>query len=217
MKISLLTALMAVVASPATGFMTSQPTFHRVASSQLQMVDVSIPYDSAARLAYDQWRAANGKGDFDASKFETFKSNYLAIESANAAAKKKARDSGKKATLKTLGPDADSSAAASSTALGLSKIPEPVVDGTYWEGEYPPSVVLGPIMSKMPSGMLGLLSLVFLSTCAYSIFQSQLLVQEPGALENGAWVKWYYVLGSFGGPLAWGTHVASWIQRKNGM
>lgn len=86
-----------------------------------------------------------------------------------------------------------------------------------WEGEYPPSKVLGPIMSKMPSGLLGMLSLVFAGACAYSIAQSGVLQQEPGAVATGAWVKWYYVLGSFGGPLAWGTHVASWIQRKNGM
>ncbi|GFH48159.1 hypothetical protein CTEN210_04635 [Chaetoceros tenuissimus] len=86
-----------------------------------------------------------------------------------------------------------------------------------WEGEYPPSKVLGPIMSKMPSGLLGLISVVCAAACAYSIAQSGALQQEPGAFENGSWVKWYYVLGSFGGPLAWGTHVASWIQRKNGM
>ena len=90
-------------------------------------------------------------------------------------------------------------------------------EDTYWEGEYPPSAVLGPIMSKMSSGMLGVLSLVFLGTCAFSIFQSEQLVQQPGAVASGEWVKWYYVLGSFGGPLAWGTHVAAWIQRKNGM
>jgi len=88
---------------------------------------------------------------------------------------------------------------------------------TYWEDEYPPSKVLGPIMSKMPSGMLGALSLVFLSALVVSISGSAALQQEPGAFENGSWVKWYYVLGSFGGPLAWGTHVAAWIQRKNGM
>lgn len=86
-----------------------------------------------------------------------------------------------------------------------------------WEGEYPPSKVLGPIMSKMPSGLLGLISLVCAGACVYSIAQSQVLIQEPGALESGNWVKWYYVLGSFGGPLAWGTHVAAWIQRRNGM
>ena len=86
-----------------------------------------------------------------------------------------------------------------------------------WEGEYPPSKVLGPIMSKMPSGLLGLISIVCAGACAVSIANSQVLIQEPGALESGNWVKWYYVLGSFGGPMAWGTHVASWIQRKNGM
>jgi hypothetical protein len=92
-----------------------------------------------------------------------------------------------------------------------------MAEDTQWEGEYPPSKVLGPLMSKMPSGMLGILSLVFLYTCATSCYQTSLLQQEPGAIANGSWVKWYYVLGSFGGPLAWGTHVACWIQRKNGM
>lgn len=92
-----------------------------------------------------------------------------------------------------------------------------MAEDTYWEGEYPPSKVLGPIMSKMPSGVLGMLSLVFLSACAYSCFQTSLLQQEPGAISSGEWVKWYYVLMGFGGPLAWGTHVAAWIQRKNGM
>jgi hypothetical protein len=86
-----------------------------------------------------------------------------------------------------------------------------------WEGEYPPSKVLGPIMSKMPSGLLGLISIACAAVCVYSIAQSGVLQQQPGAYENGSWVKWYYVLGSFGGPLAWGPHVASWIQRKNGM
>jgi len=88
---------------------------------------------------------------------------------------------------------------------------------TYWEAEYPPSKVLGPLMSKMPSGMLAALSVVFLTSLVVSISGSAALQQEPGAFENGSWVKWYYVLGSFGGPLAWGTHVAAWIQRKNGM
>lgn len=92
-----------------------------------------------------------------------------------------------------------------------------MAEDMYWEGEYPPSKVLGPIMSKMPSGVLGVLSLVFLTACAYSCFETSLLLKEPGAISSGEWVKWYYVLMGFGGPLAWGTHVASWIQRKNGM
>jgi hypothetical protein len=99
--------------------------------------------------------------------------------------------------------------ASSATALSA--------EDTYWEGEYPPSKVLGPLMSKMPSGMLGMVSLVFLGVCVYSCGQSFVLQQEPGALATGSWVKWQYILGGFGGPLAWGTHVAAWIQRKNGM
>jgi hypothetical protein len=92
-----------------------------------------------------------------------------------------------------------------------------MAEDTYWEGEYPPSKVLGPIMSKMPSTLLGVLSMVFLTTCVLSCVQSNVLQQEPGAIADGSWVKWYLVAGSFGGPLAWGTHVAAWIQRKNGM
>uniref|UniRef100_A0A7R9ZJE9 Uncharacterized protein n=1 Tax=Craspedostauros australis TaxID=1486917 RepID=A0A7R9ZJE9_9STRA len=92
-----------------------------------------------------------------------------------------------------------------------------MAEDTYWEGEYPPSSVLGPIMSKMPSATLGLLSIFFLGACGYSCFESGVLQQQPGAIADGSWVKWYYVLAGFGGPLAWGTHVAAWIQRKNGM
>jgi hypothetical protein len=106
-------------------------------------------------------------------------------------------------------------------ATPMAKASNPFVlnmaEDTYWEAEYPPSKVLGPLMSKMPSGLLGMVSLVFLGICAYSCGQSFVLQQEPGALASGSWVKWYYVLGSFGGPLAWGTHVAAWIQRKNGL
>lgn len=86
-----------------------------------------------------------------------------------------------------------------------------------WEGEYPPSKVLGPIMSKMPSSTLAIISMLSLGVCAYTCVQSGILLREPGAVEDGSWVKWYNIVGGFGGPLAWGTHVASWIQRKNGM
>mmetsp|Transcript_4995 Transcript_4995/g.8655 ORF Transcript_4995/g.8655 Transcript_4995/m.8655 type:complete len:148 (-) Transcript_4995:301-744(-) len=101
--------------------------------------------------------------------------------------------------------------ASSSTTTALWE-----TEDTYWEAEYPPSKVLGPIMSKMPSGLLGVVSLLFLGVCIFSCQQTFLLQQEPGAIASGSWVKWYYVLGSFGGPLAWGTHVACWIQRMNG-
>lgn len=104
-----------------------------------------------------------------------------------------------------------------SPATQSSPVALSMAEDTYWEGEYPPSKVLGPIMSKMPSGVLGVLSLVFLSACAYSCFETSILLRQPGAVESGSWVQWQYVLMGFGGPLAWGTHVASWIQRKNGM
>jgi hypothetical protein len=94
-----------------------------------------------------------------------------------------------------------------SSAVSLS-----MAEDTTWTGEYPPSKVLGPIMSKMPSGLLGVASLVLLGTCAFSCAQTGILQQEDGAISSGSWVKWYYVVGSFGGPLAWGTHVAAWIQ-----
>lgn len=56
--------------------------------------DVSIPYDAAARLAYDEWRAQFNKGDFDPKRFESFKTNYETITVANVVAKKKAREEG---------------------------------------------------------------------------------------------------------------------------
>lgn len=57
-------------------------------------VDVSIPYDAAARLEYDQWRATFDKGDFNDDRYATFKANYEAITVSNVAAKKKAREEG---------------------------------------------------------------------------------------------------------------------------
>jgi len=55
-------------------------------------VDIKVPYDAAARLAYDQWRQKYNKGDFDETRYQVFKSNYEAITVANVVAKKKARE-----------------------------------------------------------------------------------------------------------------------------
>jgi Cathepsin propeptide inhibitor domain (I29) len=54
--------------------------------------DVSVPYDAAARLAYDQWRSQYDKGAFDAKRYESFKRNYETITVANVIAKKRARE-----------------------------------------------------------------------------------------------------------------------------
>jgi len=77
-------------------------------SSNSGTVDLSVPYDAAARIAYDEWRAANNKGSFDATKFATFQTNYELVTVANVSAKDKARKAGVAPTLQSLGADADS-------------------------------------------------------------------------------------------------------------
>jgi hypothetical protein len=56
--------------------------------------DVSVPYDAAARLSYDNWRDEYLKGEFDPVRYESFKDNYEAITIINVSAKKKAREEG---------------------------------------------------------------------------------------------------------------------------
>jgi hypothetical protein len=72
--------------------------------------DVSIPYDSAARLAYDNWRVKFDKGEFVATRFVVFKENYEIVTVANIAAKKSARESGSAASSIELAADADTAA-----------------------------------------------------------------------------------------------------------
>lgn len=98
-KFLALAALLALASENASAFTPSTLSSQRVAFSPLSAsvandVDVSIDYDSAAKLAYDQWRDLNEKGNFDADKFEAFKSNYVALTVANVKAAKKARDEG---------------------------------------------------------------------------------------------------------------------------
>ena len=52
----------------------------------------SVRYDAAARLAYDEWRNANNKGEFDEEGFAAFKPIYNAKSSAEASAKKVERE-----------------------------------------------------------------------------------------------------------------------------
>ena len=57
-----------------------------------EKVDLSIPYDAAARLAYDQWRTFHEMGDFDDDSYASFKSKYETMTVANVIAKKMERD-----------------------------------------------------------------------------------------------------------------------------
>jgi len=55
-------------------------------------MDVSIPYDAAARLSFDEWRTKYGKGEFNVDRFEAFKTNYEAVTVANVIAARVARE-----------------------------------------------------------------------------------------------------------------------------
>jgi hypothetical protein len=57
-------------------------------------VDISVPYDAAARLAYEGWRKEFNKGDFDEKRYLIFKKNYVDISIANVMSKKQAREQG---------------------------------------------------------------------------------------------------------------------------
>jgi hypothetical protein len=83
----------------ATSAFMSGERLNRVSVMQRSMavdkeVDLSIPYDAAARLAYDEWRQQFNKGAFDEKRFVSFKANYEAVTVANVVAKKEARESG---------------------------------------------------------------------------------------------------------------------------
>ena len=61
------------------------------------VTDVSIPYDAAARLAYNDWCTKFNKKPSD-EKFATFKANYETITVANVVAAKESRDNGTERT-----------------------------------------------------------------------------------------------------------------------
>jgi hypothetical protein len=91
LAVAALATLASQNASAFTPYFLGRASNTRLFSSN---TDVSIDYDAAAKLAYDQWRAANGKGDFNQEKYDVFKANYEAITIANVKAAKKARDDG---------------------------------------------------------------------------------------------------------------------------
>lgn len=86
-----------------------------------------------------------------------------------------------------------------------------VAEGPYWEGEAPPSKVLGN-MAAIPSIVLGPMSGVALGVGLYCVASSQIF--QPMAASN---MNPFYIAGSLCVPVSWGLHVAAWIQKKNGM
>lgn len=88
-----------------------------------EKIDVSVPYDAAARLAYDEWRVQFDKGAFDQKRYEAFKANYEAIAVANVSAKKAARESGGEPKLLSLNQYGDFTAAEYEAAQTSGKSP----------------------------------------------------------------------------------------------
>jgi hypothetical protein len=120
-----------------------------------QDTDLAVPTESAARLAYDEWRVQFNKGPFDAQRFANFKQNYETITVANVMAKKKAREEGTVSVLYllTLNEWADCSAAEYAAARNPNPITASVAtavplveddslttsEDTPWEPESPSS------------------------------------------------------------------------------
>jgi len=95
---AVLASLLLVLARPGCAFVPnavqSGPAHLKMSmAAETSTDDLSIPYDAAARLAYDEWCQKYGK-TFDAKRYEIFKGNYETITVANVVAKKEARDSG---------------------------------------------------------------------------------------------------------------------------
>eukprot|EP01038_Epipyxis_sp_PR26KG_P014208 gene14208-19062_t len=80
---------------------------------------------------------------------------------------------------------------------------------SYWEGKAPPSSVLG-VGEKLPSALLGPLSLAALGAGTYAIHESNIFNALSATSVNPV-----YVVGSLLVPISWGLHVAAWIQKEN--
>jgi len=80
-----------------------------------------------------------------------------------------------------------------------------------WTGRVPPPKVMGPILSKTPSVILGPVAIAVLAFGLYS---------GNHAAANGAFsgetISFVDVIGACGIPLSWGLHVAAYIQKENG-
>ena len=74
------------------GGSSESSTVEEAAPEEPEPIDVSIPYNSAARVAYDQWRVENKKGGFDKEGFAVFEEIYTEATIGMVAYKKMERD-----------------------------------------------------------------------------------------------------------------------------
>jgi hypothetical protein len=71
---------------------TSSKTVGKKAAPEPEPIDVSIPYNAAAQLAYDEWRVANEKGASTPAGFAAFKTLYEEATVGKVTYKKMERD-----------------------------------------------------------------------------------------------------------------------------
>ena len=87
--------LVAVVAavSPSSSDATKKEE-EEPAEPEPEPIDVSIPYDAASLLAFDEWKKANEKEEeeYDEETYQKFKSIYETMTVAQVVAKKCKRD-----------------------------------------------------------------------------------------------------------------------------
>eukprot|EP00596_Hydrurales_sp_CCMP1899_P001846 CAMPEP_0119039120 /NCGR_PEP_ID=MMETSP1177-20130426/8454_1 /TAXON_ID=2985 /ORGANISM="Ochromonas sp, Strain CCMP1899" /LENGTH=111 /DNA_ID=CAMNT_0007002601 /DNA_START=83 /DNA_END=418 /DNA_ORIENTATION=- len=80
---------------------------------------------------------------------------------------------------------------------------------SYWDGDAPPSSVLG-VGAKVPSAIFGVGSLLALGVGLYCVGESNVFHQlKESTVYPG------YIAGAQLVPISWGMHVAAWIQKKN--
>ncbi|PXF45728.1 hypothetical protein BWQ96_04496 [Gracilariopsis chorda] len=101
------------------------------------------------------------------------------------------------------------SGASVSHRVASSRRVAPVRMSTYWEGEYPPSEILG-LGKDVPSSLFVFSSAIALLLGCYCVYQSNLI--NPLSSES---VNPQFIVGSLLVPISWGLHVAGWIQGKN--
>eukprot|EP00521_Asterionellopsis_glacialis_P019343 CAMPEP_0195314886 /NCGR_PEP_ID=MMETSP0708-20121125/2671_1 /TAXON_ID=33640 /ORGANISM="Asterionellopsis glacialis, Strain CCMP134" /LENGTH=159 /DNA_ID=CAMNT_0040379983 /DNA_START=1 /DNA_END=480 /DNA_ORIENTATION=+ len=70
------------------GESSSSSTTSATAEPEVEKIDVSIPYDSAAILAYEEWR----EGEFDQEVFAAYKKIYKGMAITKVTFKKQERD-----------------------------------------------------------------------------------------------------------------------------
>ena len=97
---SVIAFVLASIATPSHGFTSNSlplsssrlaPTKLSLVDSSSVGVDLSIPYDAPARLAYKEWCEKFNQTP-DEQRYKNFKENYETITVANVSAKKQARD-----------------------------------------------------------------------------------------------------------------------------